>query len=79
MWITGLGLALVPLSRDILSFAVFDGMYGFFVAASEALSCVLVTDILGISKVSDGYGILMFLQGVANLVGPPFAGFYSSQ
>lgn len=74
MWVTGLGLAMVPLSRDYLSFAAFDAIYGFFVAASEALSCVLVADILGISKVSDGYGILMFLQGIANLVGPPFAG-----
>lgn len=74
MWITGLGLALVPLSRNSLSFAIFDAIYGFFVAASEALSCVIVADILGISKLSDGYGILMFLQGIANLVGPPFAG-----
>ncbi|XP_062593188.1 monocarboxylate transporter 12-like [Saccostrea cucullata] len=74
MWMTGLGLALVPLSQDYLSFIAFDGIYGFFVAASEALSCVLVADVLGISKLSDGYGILMFLQGIANLVGPPFAG-----
>lgn len=74
MWLTGLGLALVPLSKNSLSFAIFDAIYGFFVAASEALSCVIVADILGISKLSDGYGILMFLQGIANLVGPPFAG-----
>uniref|UniRef100_K1RSW2 Monocarboxylate transporter 12 n=1 Tax=Magallana gigas TaxID=29159 RepID=K1RSW2_MAGGI len=74
MWLTGLGLALVPLSRNSVSFAIFDAIYGFFVAASEALSCVIVADILGISKLSDGYGILMFLQGIANLVGPPFAG-----
>lgn len=74
MWLTGLGLALVPLSRNSVSFAIFDAIYGFFVAASEALSCVIVADILGMSKLSDGYGILMFLQGIANLVGPPFAG-----
>lgn len=73
MWLTGLGLALVPLSRNSVSFAVFDAIYGFFVAASEALSCVIVDDILGTSSLSDGYAILMLIQGIANLCGPPIA------
>lgn len=30
MWLAGLCLALVPLSRNSLSFAVFDGIYGWF-------------------------------------------------
>lgn len=74
MWLAGLGLALVPLSRNSLSFALFDGIYGFFSAASEALSCIIVDDILGTSSLSDGYGILMLIQGIANLGGPPLAG-----
>lgn len=74
MWLAGLGLALVPLSRNSLSFAVLDGIYGFFTAASEALSCIIVDDILGTSSLSDGYGILMLIQGIANLGGPPLAG-----
>lgn len=74
MWLTGLGLVLVPLSRNSMSFAVFDGIHGFFTAASEALSCIIVDDILGTSSLSDGYGILMLIQGIANLGGPPLAG-----
>lgn len=40
--------------ENSLSFAVFDGIYGFFTAASEALSCIIVDDILGTSSLSDG-------------------------
>lgn len=46
----------------------------FFTAASEALSCIIVDDILGTSSLSDGYGLLMLIQGIANLGGPPLAG-----
>uniref|UniRef100_A0A8W8K5D4 Monocarboxylate transporter 12 n=1 Tax=Magallana gigas TaxID=29159 RepID=A0A8W8K5D4_MAGGI len=42
--------------------------------ASEALSCIIVDDILGTSSLSDGYGLLMLIQGIANLGGPPLAG-----
>lgn len=53
---------------------LMEYMVGFFTASSEALSCIIVDDILGTSSLSDGYGILMLIQGIANLGGPPLAG-----
>jgi hypothetical protein len=47
------------------------GLFGLLSASSEALTTVIIVDILGLDKLTDAYGIIMFLQGIANLLGPP--------
>lgn len=60
MWFIGFGFVLVLLFRNLVLFVIFDVIYGFFVVVFEVLFCVIVVDILGILKLFDGYGILMF-------------------
>ncbi|KAJ8311128.1 hypothetical protein KUTeg_011320 [Tegillarca granosa] len=71
-----------PIQADIIPFclsyiptAVVCGLFGLFSAVVEVTSCVILVHILGIQKLPDAYGINMFLQGIASLIGPPFAGF----
>jgi hypothetical protein len=49
-------------------------MFGFISACQEAVHAVIIIDILGEDKMTDAYGILMFIQGMSNLFGPPFGG-----
>ena len=74
LWICGGALALVPISRELVPTGVLVGTYGLLSAATEALKIAVLTDIVGTDRLTNAYGTLMFLQGIANLVGPPFAG-----
>ncbi|KAK3089859.1 hypothetical protein FSP39_007149 [Pinctada imbricata] len=74
LWICGVALALVPLFKQLVGTGVLVGIYGLLSAATEALKMAIVVDIVGMTKLTDAYGLLMFLQGIANLTGPPVAG-----
>ncbi|XP_053391722.1 monocarboxylate transporter 12-like [Mercenaria mercenaria] len=74
----GVSVLLVPFFKQFPILAILSGCFGLFSAATEALlSCVLI-DIVG-KKAFDTFfcGFILFMEGVANLVGPPFAGFLS--
>lgn len=71
---TGTVLGLVPLFTTFLHNTLLAGLFGLLSASSEALTTVIIVDILGLDKLTDAYGIVMFLQGIANLLGPPLAG-----
>ncbi|XP_060588291.1 monocarboxylate transporter 12-like [Ruditapes philippinarum] len=74
----GVSVLLVPFFKQFSVLAVLSGCFGLFSAATEALlSCVLI-DIVG-KKAFDNFfcGLILFMEGIANLVGPPFAGYLS--
>ncbi|KAJ8319187.1 hypothetical protein KUTeg_004278 [Tegillarca granosa] len=73
--ITGICVAVIPFCLSYIPTAVVCGLFGLFSAVVEVTSCVILVHILGIQKLPDAYGINMFLQGIASLIGPPFAGF----
>lgn len=73
----GVILSCVPRTTNYLALAVMSGLYGLLSAATEALCSVIIVDILGLDRLNDAYGYIMFLQGVANLIGPPVAGKYT--
>jgi MFS family permease len=75
----GVSVLLVPFFKRFSVLAVLSGCFGLFSAATEALlSCVLI-DIVG-KKAFDNFfcGLILFMEGIANLVGPPFAGLCNS-
>ncbi|XP_053391716.1 monocarboxylate transporter 12-B-like isoform X2 [Mercenaria mercenaria] len=72
----GVSILLVPVFQEYVPFAILSGCFGLFSAATEALlSCVLI-DIVG-KKAFDNFfcGLILFTEGVADLLGTPFAGF----
>ncbi|XP_067672583.1 monocarboxylate transporter 12-like [Haliotis asinina] len=70
----GVTLLAVPSSSAFLPLACMAGVFGLLSASSEALSSILLIDIVGEASLSQSYGFTMLLKGIANLVGPPVAG-----
>ena len=45
-----------------------------FLGGWVTLRPIVLVDIVGLTKVTDAFGILAFFQGIAMCSGPPFAG-----
>ncbi|KAL4240533.1 hypothetical protein ACF0H5_001325 [Mactra antiquata] len=71
----GAVIAIVPLLYKFTDIAVVCGCFGLFSAATEALLSLVLIDIVG-KKAFDRVfcGLVLFMEGVANLIGPPVAG-----
>lgn len=75
----GGSILLVPFFNKFSALAILSGCFGMFSAATEALlSCVLI-DIVGKEAFDNFFcGFILCMEGIANLIGPPFAGMYMS-
>ncbi|PAA59378.1 hypothetical protein BOX15_Mlig029100g2 [Macrostomum lignano] len=74
MSLTGVANFLVPWCHSLASLLVYGILYGFLVSANYALCSIVIIDLFGIDRLTTGYGLMMFFQGFANLVGPPAMG-----
>ena len=70
----GLSIGVVPLFTSYGSLVILSGLFGLFSAANEAMCSIILIDVVGLKNLNQAYGIIMMLQGIANLIGPPFAG-----
>lgn len=77
MALCGLVTALVPLFRDYTSLSVLAGGFGLFIAANYSLTSIILVELITLERFTNAYGLLLLVQGVANLVGPPLAGWIS--
>jgi len=66
--------ALMPLVDSYPLLLGLSAVYGFCISANYSLTSPILVDIVSIEHFSSAYGFLLASQGVANLVGPPFAG-----
>lgn len=51
-----------------------SGLFGLFIAANYALTSVILVELISLERFTNAYGLLLLVQGIANLVGPPLAG-----
>ncbi|KAL5280247.1 Mct1 family protein [Megaselia abdita] len=70
----GIATALSIFCYDFTSFAVYAAVFGFTIGAYVGLTSVILVDLLGLEKLTNAFGLLLLFQGIASLVGPPFAG-----
>lgn len=49
-------------------------LFGFSIACFVALRSVITVELLGLEKLNSGFGLVLLLQGLATLMGSPFAG-----
>lgn len=70
----GATVMLVPYFTDYIALACLSGTFGLFISANYSLGTVILVEFLGIDKLSNAYGLTMLMQGIANLIGPPVAG-----
>lgn len=54
--------------------AMYATAFGFTIGAYVGLTSVVLVDLLGIEKLTNAFGLLLLFQGIASLIGPPFAG-----
>lgn len=55
--------------------SVLSGLFGMFIAANYALTSIILVELISLERFTNAYGLLLLVQGIANLVGPPLAGY----
>lgn len=53
---------------------MLSGLFGLFIAANYALTSVILVELISLERFTNAYGLLLLVQGIANLIGPPLAG-----
>ncbi|XP_052125590.1 monocarboxylate transporter 14-like isoform X3 [Frankliniella occidentalis] len=74
----GLVVALIP-SLTVYSYrllSVVSGGFGLLIAANYSLTSIILVELISIERFTNAYGLLLLVQGIANLVGPPMAGYF---
>lgn len=74
MFIVGAVSFVVPYLHTFNSLAVCCAIYGLLVGTYISQKSVIIVDILGVKKLVNSFGILIFFQGIGIFVGPPIAG-----
>ncbi|XP_026468509.1 uncharacterized protein LOC113372402 isoform X2 [Ctenocephalides felis] len=74
MGLCGAATAMVPLMNSYLGLCIASGAFGLFIAANYALTSIILVELITLERFTNAYGLLLLVQGVANLIGPPLAG-----
>lgn len=74
MVLCGFVIALVPLFGSYLSLAILSGFFGLFISANYSFTSIILVEIISLERFTNAYGVLLLVQGIANLIGPPLAG-----
>ncbi|XP_026726922.1 monocarboxylate transporter 13 [Trichoplusia ni] len=72
--IAGFGTAMATVCWEFWGLALYATTFGFTIGAYVGLTSVVLVDLLGIEKLTNAFGLLLLFQGIASLIGPPFAG-----
>ena len=57
--------------QDLITQMIWCIVFGMTTCVSHS---VVLTDLIGIDKVTNAYGLIMLFQGIASLIGPPLVG-----
>ncbi|KAL0112510.1 hypothetical protein PUN28_012080 [Cardiocondyla obscurior] len=75
MALCGTVTALIPVViRDYYTLCAISGAFGLFIAANYSLTSIILVELITLERFTNAYGLLLLVQGVANLMGPPLAG-----
>lgn len=75
MFACGTATAIVPFMTKYSSLGVLAGIFGFAISANYSLTSPILVELVSLEQFSNAYGLLLLVQGISNLVGPPFAGY----
>lgn len=67
---------LVPLVTNYWGLCTLSGLFGLFIAANYSLTSIILVELITLERFTNAYGLLLLVQGVANLIGPPLGGKY---
>ncbi len=64
----------IPQDGIYTSLCFAAGVFGFAVSANYSLTSPILVDLVTLEQFAPAYGLLLLVQGISNLLGPPFAG-----
>lgn len=73
----GLSVIAMPFITNFWILATAAAIFGLFISANYALTAVILVELISLEAFSKSYGLLLLIQGIANLIGPPLVGKYS--
>jgi len=74
MALCGIVTGLIPLLSNYYPLSFVSGAFGFFIAANYSLTSIILVELITIERFTNAYGLLLLVQGIANLIGPPLGG-----
>lgn len=75
MALCGSVTALIPVVvNDYYALCAISGAFGLFIAANYSLTSIILVELITLERFTNAYGLLLLVQGIANLMGPPLAG-----
>ena len=72
--VSGVAIFLLPIIKTYEGMLTLAALYGFSISVNYTLISVILVDILTIERFTSGYGLLLLIQGISSLIGPPIAG-----
>lgn len=60
--------------NSFYAFIAYCFFYGFTISSYVCLTSVVLVDLVGVDRLTNAFGLLLFIQGIATFVGPPIAG-----
>lgn len=76
MILCGMFVAVIPMLTAYEHICIVSGGFGLLISANYSLTSILLVESISLEKFTNAYGLLLLVQGVANLVGPPLAGIF---
>lgn len=73
MFAGGLALFLIPITKTYVGLQILSAVLGFF-SGNWSLTSYITTQIVGLDKLTQAHGILMFFGGFGIMLGPPVVG-----
>ncbi|KAI6176829.1 Monocarboxylate transporter 5 [Aphelenchoides bicaudatus] len=61
-------------SNNYIFLVAYSGLFGFAISAFVSLTSIVLSDLLGIERLTNSFGLLILSRGVAALFGSPLAG-----
>lgn len=74
MGLCGVSVLLIPLFTSYQWMCALSSLFGLFIAANYSLTSIILVNLVDLDRFTNAYGLLLLVQGIANLVGPPIAG-----
>ncbi|KAK8770601.1 hypothetical protein V5799_012934 [Amblyomma americanum] len=72
--VSGAAIAVLPLVSGYPALALLSSLYGFAISANYTLVPVILVNLISLDNFTGAYGLLLLIQGLAGLMGPPIAG-----
>ncbi|XP_051161542.1 uncharacterized protein LOC127281720 [Leptopilina boulardi] len=75
MFLCGTVTAMIPLAvNNYSALCAISGAFGLFIAANYSLTSIILVEAITLERFTNAYGLLLLVQGIGNLMGPPLAG-----